>query len=155
MAKTAVKNAKTGIVVKTKPFYGEKKVEKPRKNHENVNRYSKEDLQEFKELISQKLEIARGELKYLQEQLSGSGKLGDHSDSKPKGLDDGTSTSEREYLSQMASRQIQYIGHLEKAMIRIENGTYGICRETGKLIPKERMRAVPHATLSMEAKESK
>ena len=70
-------------------------------------------------------------------------------------MEDGTSTSEREYLSQMASRQIQYIGHLEKAMIRIENKTYGICRETGKLISKERLRAVPHATLSIEAKQGK
>lgn len=79
--------------------------------------------------------------------------MGDDSDARFKGLEDGTSTSEREYLSQMASRQIQYIGHLEKAMIRIENKTYGICRETGRLISKERLRAVPHATLSIEAKQ--
>ena len=122
---------------------------------DNRNRYSDEELQEFKELISGKLEIARGELKYLQEQISRSSEMGDDSDARFKGLEDGTSTSEREYLSQMASRQIQYIGHLEKAMIRIENKTYGICRETGKLISKERLRAVPHATLSIEAKQGK
>lgn len=119
-------------------------------------RYSDEELTEFRELILNKLEAARNELKYLQEQISRSSDLGsDDSDARFKGLEDGTSTSEKEYLSQMASRQIQYIGHLEKALIRIENKTYGICRETGKLISKERLRAVPHATLSIEAKQAK
>ena len=126
-------------------------VEKPK--HENIVRYSDDELEEFKELITGKLEIARAELQNYQEQLSGSGKLGDHSDSKPKGLDDGASTSEREYLNMMASRQIQHVKHLENALMRIENGTYGICRITKKLIPKDRLRAVPHATLSIEAKE--
>ncbi len=119
------------------------------------SRYSDEELHEFKDLIVGKLDVARNELKYLQEQISRSSEMGDDSDARFKGLEDGTSTSEREYLSQMASRQIQYIGHLEKAMIRIENKTYGICRETGKLISKERLRAVPHATLSIEAKQGK
>ncbi|HMU69180.1 MAG TPA: TraR/DksA C4-type zinc finger protein [Chitinophagales bacterium] len=122
---------------------------------DNRTRYSDEELQEFKELITGKLEAARNELKYLQEQISRSSEMGDDSDARFKGLEDGTSTSEREYLSQMASRQITYIGHLEKALIRIENKTYGICRETGKLISKERLRAVPHATLSIEAKQGK
>lgn len=145
-----------------KPYFANRdftKVAKPQvkvlSSTDNRNRYSDEELQEFKELISGKLEIARGELKYLQEQISRSSEMGDDSDARFKGLEDGTSTSEREYLSQMASRQIQYIGHLEKAMIRIENKTYGICRETGKLISKERLRAVPHATLSIEAKQGK
>ena len=145
-----------------KPYFANRdftKVAKPQvkvlSSTDNRNRYSDDELQEFRELISGKLEIARGELKYLQEQISRSSEMGDDSDARFKGLEDGTSTSEREYLSQMASRQIQYIGHLEKAMIRIENKTYGICRETGKLISKERLRAVPHATLSIEAKQGK
>ncbi len=145
-----------------KPYFANRdftKVAKPQvkvlSSTDNRNRYSDDELQEFRELISGKLEIARGELKYLQEQISRSSEMGDDSDARFKGLEDGTSTSEREYLSQMASRQIQYIGHLEKAMIRIENKTYGVCRETGKLISKERLRAVPHATLSIEAKQGK
>lgn len=128
---------------------------KPTANPDNRSRYSDEELAEFKELITTKLEASRNELKYLQEQISRSSEMGDDSDARFKGLEDGTSTSEREYLSQMASRQIQYIGHLEKALVRIENKTYGICRETGKLISKERLRAVPHATLSIEAKQGK
>jgi RNA polymerase-binding transcription factor DksA len=67
-------------------------------------------------------------------------------------MEDGSLTLEREYLTQMAARQLQYIDHLEKALMRIANKTYGICRVTGKLIDKDRLRAVPHATLSMEAK---
>ncbi len=146
----------------TKPIITEQ-VRKIHPIHANGNgidsreksRYSDEELQEFKDLIVKKLEASRSELKYLQEQISRSSDMGDDSDARFKGLDDGTSTSEREYLSQMASRQIQYIGHLEKALIRIENKTYGICRETGKLISRERLRAVPHATLSIEAKQGK
>ncbi|MEZ5013935.1 MAG: TraR/DksA C4-type zinc finger protein [Chitinophagales bacterium] len=122
---------------------------------DNRSRYSDDELKEFEDLIVGKLEAARNELKYLQEQISRSSEIGDDSDARFKGLEDGTSTSEREYLSQMASRQIQYIGHLEKALVRIKNKTYGICRETGKLISKERLRAVPHATLSIEAKQGK
>jgi RNA polymerase-binding transcription factor DksA len=121
----------------------------------NKTRYSDEELAEFRELINKKLENAKSELKYLQEQISRSSELGGDDDARFKGIEDGTMHSEREYLSQMASRQIQYISHLEKALVRIENKTYGICRETGKLISKERLRAVPHATLSMEAKAGK
>lgn len=121
----------------------------------NKTRYSDEELAEFKELIVKKLENSKSELRYLQEQISRSSELGGDDDARFKGIEDGTMHSEREYLSQMASRQIQYISHLEKALIRIENKTYGICRETGKLISKERLRAVPHATLSMEAKVGK
>lgn len=122
--------------------------EKPK--HEKVVRYSDAELAGFKELITDKLSAAREQLKYLQNQLNGSD-IGDSD--KPKDMSDGTTGAEREYLSQMASREIQIIGHLEKALIRIENKTYGICRETGKLIDWARLRAVPHATLSIEAKQ--
>ena len=77
---------------------------------------------------------------------------GDESDNRYMTMEDGSISMEREQLSQMASRQITYIDHLEKALIRIENKTYGICRVTGQLIDKARLRAVPHATLSLEAK---
>ncbi len=121
----------------------------------NKTRYSDSELLEFKDLIAQKVESARKELKYLQEQINHSDETGtDELDHKFGGLEDGASTQEKEYLNQMASRQIQYVNHLEKALIRIENKTYGICRETGKLISKERLRAVPHATLSIEAKKA-
>lgn len=69
-------------------------------------------------------------------------------------MEDGSETLSREEVSQLAIRQEKFISHLENALIRIENKTYGVCRETGKLIPKERLRAVPHATLSIEAKEA-
>lgn len=121
----------------------------------NLTRYSDEELEEFKVLIDQKLKTAREELKYLQGELACTGSQGDDSDARFRGIEDGTSTSEREHLSQMASRQIHFIGHLEKALIRIEQKTYGICRETGRLIPKERLRAVPHTSLSIEAKTGK
>lgn len=112
-------------------------------------RYSDEDLMEFKELILKKLDKARKELEFYQEQIRTNS-----DDSKQSGLEDGTMTMERENLNQMASRQIKFIQHLEKALVRIENKTYGICRESGKLISKERLKAVPHATLSIEAKLS-
>jgi RNA polymerase-binding transcription factor DksA len=118
-----------------------------------TQRYSDSDLAEFRELISRKLESARKELSYLQGLITrrdDSG--GEGEDGRYMTMEDGTLSMEREQLSQMASRQIQFIDHLEKAMIRIENKTYGICRETGKLIDKARLRAVPHATLSVEAK---
>lgn len=160
VSKPIVKTEKPVIIEKPvvkkeiKPVVKQKQqVQKVNGSVDNRTRYSDEELKEFRELIANKLETARSELKYLQEQISRSSEMGDDSDARFKGLEDGTSTSEREYLSQMASRQIQYIGHLEKAMIRIENKTYGICRETGRLISKERLRAVPHATLSIEAKQ--
>ena len=119
-------------------------------------RYSDEELMEFKTLIDKKLEAARSELKYLQEQINRTAEIsGDDSDKSFNSLEDGTGTMEREYLNQMASRQVQYISHLEKALMRIQSKTYGICRETGKLISKERLKAVPHATLSIEAKNAK
>ena len=125
------------------------------KSEKLKTRYNDKELQEFKALIENKLEASRKELKYLHEQINRTADIGgDDSDNKFSGLEDGTGTSEKEYLSQMASRQITYIDHLEKALVRIANKTYGVCRVTGKLISKERLRAVPHATLSIEAKKA-
>ena len=116
-------------------------------------RYSDADLVEFRELIQRKLESAKKELGYLQGLITRKDETGgDGDDGRYMTMEDGSVSMEREQLSQMASRQITYIDHLEKALMRIENKTYGICRVTGKLIDKARLRAVPHATLSMEAK---
>jgi RNA polymerase-binding transcription factor DksA len=122
-------------------------------NGDNRTRFSDSELNEFKKLIVEKLDAARSELKFLQDQINRKDDNGtDDTENKFASPDDGTSTLEREYLSQMAARQALYIDHLDKALSRIQNKTYGICRVTGKLIEKERLRAVPHATLSMEAK---
>lgn len=116
-------------------------------------RYSDSELQEFRELIGRKLEAAKKELTYLHGLITRKDEMsGDETDNRYMTMEDGSLSMEREQLSQMASRQIDFIDKLEKALIRIENKTYGICRVTGKLIDKARLRAVPHATLSMEAK---
>jgi RNA polymerase-binding transcription factor DksA len=116
-------------------------------------RYSDNELNEFKEIITKKLDAARRELSYLQGLITRKDEMGgDTGDTHYMTMEDGSMSMEREQISQMASRQITYIDHLEKALMRIENKTYGICRETGKLIDKARLRAVPHATLSIEAK---
>jgi RNA polymerase-binding transcription factor DksA len=118
-----------------------------------IVRYNDADLAEFRELIQRKLEAAKKELNYLQGLITRKDAMGgDDSDNRYMTMEDGSLSMEREQLSQMASRQITFIDHLEKAMMRIENKTYGICRITGKLIDKARLRAVPHATLSIEAK---
>jgi len=119
---------------------------------ETKTRYSEEELQEFKTLIEERLIEAKEQLDFYRNQLS---ELGESSDAKVKGLDDGISTVESERLITLASRQKKLIRHLENAIIRIENNAYGVCRETGKLISKERLRAVPHATLSIEAKQGR
>lgn len=127
----------------------------PKKGKEKSTktRYSDSELVEFRQLIVEKLEAAKKELKYLQDQISRSGdNTADDTENKYASMDDGGSSMEREYLNQMAARQRLYLDHLDKALVRIQNKTYGICRVTGKLIDKERLRAVPHATLSMEAK---
>lgn len=122
---------------------------------ESITRYSDADLLEFKELIQRKLQSAKAELAYLQGLITRKDGLGgDGSDNKHMTMEDGSLSMEREQLSQMASRQITFTDHLEKALMRIENKTYGICRVTGKLIEKARLMAVPHATLSMEAKST-
>ena len=123
------------------------------KTNEPLVRYSDADLAEFRSLIAKKLEAAKKELAYLQGLITRKDDMGgDETDNRYMTMEDGSMSMEREQLSQMASRQITYIDHLEKALIRIENKTYGICRVTGKLIDKARLRAVPHATLSLEAK---
>lgn len=123
------------------------------KPSEPLVRYSDTELNEFRELIQRKLESAKKELAYLQGLITRKDDMGgDESENRYMTMEDGSMSMEREQLSQMASRQITYIDHLEKALIRIENKTYGICRVTGKLIDKARLRAVPHATLSLEAK---
>lgn len=118
-----------------------------------INRYNDTDLAEFREIIQRKLDSAKKELSYLQGLITRKDEMGgDNDDARYMTMEDGSMSMEREQLSQMASRQITFIDHLEKAVMRIENKTYGICRVTGQLIDKARLRAVPHATLSMEAK---
>jgi RNA polymerase-binding transcription factor DksA len=116
-------------------------------------RYSDAELVEFRDLINKKLDTAKKELAYLQGLITRKDESGDLDEGRYMTMEDGSMSMEREQLSQMASRQIQFIDHLEKAIMRIENKTYGICRVTGKLIDKARLRAVPHATLSIEAKQ--
>ncbi|MBS1598231.1 MAG: TraR/DksA family transcriptional regulator [Bacteroidetes bacterium] len=126
--------------------------------HENTGptmRYSDAELSEFKDLIMKKLDAAKKELNYLQGLITRKDEMGgDDTDNRYMTMEDGSMSMEREQLSQMASRQITFIDHLEKALMRIENKTYGICRVTGKLIDKARLKAVPHATLSIEAKQT-
>ena len=118
-----------------------------------IVRYSDNDLNEFREIIQRKLDSAKKELSYLQGLITRKDEMGgDNDDARYMTMEDGSMSMEREQLSQMASRQITFIDHLEKAVMRIENKTYGICRVTGQLIDKARLRAVPHATLSIEAK---
>ncbi|MBR5215154.1 MAG: TraR/DksA family transcriptional regulator [Bacteroidales bacterium] len=121
-------------------------------NAQEKVRYSDEELAEFKELILEKLARARKDLELLNENVSGKGNNADDTAPTFKLLEEGSSVLSKEENSQLAARQYKYIQNLENALIRIENKTYGVCRMTGKLIPKERLRAVPHATLSVEAK---
>ncbi len=120
-------------------------------NSDEIVRYTDAELQEFDQLLLEKLTQAKEQLEFYLQQIS---EIGQSDDSKIKGLDDGTSTVENERLYTMASRQRKLIQHLENARLRIQNKVYGVCRVTGKLISKERLRAVPHATLSIEAKEN-
>ena len=118
-----------------------------------IVKYGDPDLNEFRDIINRKMETAKKELAYLQGLITRKdGMGGDNDDARYMTMEDGSMSMEREQLSQMASRQISYIDHLEKAIMRIENKTYGVCRVTGKLIDKARLKAVPHATMSLEAK---
>lgn len=118
-------------------------------------RYNDEELKEFKDLIDGKLKEARIDLEGLRGSLSHKDDHGtDDTSPSFKMMEDGSETLSREEISQLALRQEKFITHLENALTRISNKTYGVCRVTGKLIPKERLRAVPHATLSIEAKEA-
>lgn len=121
-------------------------------NDINKNRYSDQELDEFRVIIEEKLHIAKEQLEFYEQQLED---LGENPDIKLRGLEDGTGTMESERLIDLAGRQKKHIQHLENALIRIKNKVYGVCRVTGKLISKERLRAVPHATLSIEAKETR
>jgi len=113
-------------------------------------RYGDQELKEFEQIIDKKLEKSKSELSFYLKQLA---EMADNPDSKIKGLDDGIGTVENERLTTLAARVKKHIQHLENANIRIKNKVYGICRVSGKLISKERLRAVPHATLSIEAKQ--
>ena len=124
---------------------------------DNKTRYSDEELKEFQTLIIGKLDKARDEFKILKETLNRNNDEGTDSTSggNTKVLEDGAETAEKENMSQLAARQLKYITNLENALVRIKNGTYGICSVTGKLISKERLIAVPHTTQSIEAKMMK
>ncbi|NML20425.1 TraR/DksA family transcriptional regulator [Pseudoflavitalea sp. G-6-1-2] len=153
--KVVIPELKTKSVRKYEPDFTKSVLDQP----ENIQtgptmRYSDSELQEFKDLILKKLEQAKKELTYLQGLITRKDEMGgDENENRYMTMEDGSMSMEREQLAQMASRQINYIDHLEKALMRIENKTYGICRVTGKLIDKARLRAVPHATLSIEAKQ--
>jgi len=152
--KVVIPKTTTKSIKKYEPEFTKSVLDTPMyENTGPTQRYSDVDLAEFRELIQKKLDAAKKELVYLQGLITRKDETGDMEDARYMTMEDGSVSMEREQLSQMASRQIQFIDHLEKALMRIENKTYGICRVTGKLIDKARLRAVPHATLSIEAKQ--
>jgi RNA polymerase-binding transcription factor DksA len=154
-AKVTMPEIKTKTVRKYQPDFTKSVLDQPSEQSSGPTmRYSDGELLEFREIITKKLDAAKKELTYLQGLITRKDEMGgDNDDGRYMTMEDGGMSMEREQLSQMASRQISFIDHLEKAMMRIENKTYGICRVTGKLIDKARLRAVPHATLSIEAKQ--
>jgi len=116
-------------------------------------RYTDEELLEFKEIILNKLEVAKAEFRTLQSNLRDGNENGtDSTNNNYLTLDDGADTFEKENLNQLAAHQLKFMKNFEAALVRIENKTYGICKTSGKLIPKERLRAVPHTTQTIEAK---
>ncbi|WP_293588833.1 TraR/DksA family transcriptional regulator [Prevotella sp.] len=119
-------------------------------------RYSDEELQEFKNIINEKLRLARRDFNTMMQQLMNADGNGVE-DTSPtyKALEEGSASQSKEEIAQMANRQQKFIQGLEAALVRIENKTYGIDRITGQLIPKERLRIVPHATLSVESKNAR
>lgn len=120
-----------------------------------VLRYSDKDLAVFKELIEEKIANAEKDLKHFQGQIDYSGNnSGDETGKKLGSMEDGSEALGREKIAQLAHRQRKFIQQLKAAVVRIENKTYGVCRQTGKLISKERLRIVPHTTLSIEAKNA-
>ena len=120
------------------------------------NRYSDEELEEFRQIINEKLEIAQRDYDALKASLmNADNNSTDDTSPTYKVLEEGASTLSKEETTRLAQRQMKFIQSLQAALVRIENKTYGICRETGKLIPKDRLRAVPHATLTIEAKQHK
>jgi len=119
-------------------------------------RYSDDELKEFKDIILQKLSTSRVEFTTLQKSLKDGNENGtDSTNNNYLTLDDGADTFEKENTTLLAARLLKFIQNLEAALVRIENKTYGVCKTTGKLIPKERLRAVPHTTQSIEAKLGK
>jgi RNA polymerase-binding transcription factor DksA len=118
-------------------------------------RYSDEELEEFRAIILDKLEAAKRDYEFLKSTIMNTDG-NDVTDTSPtfKVLEEGASTLSKEEAGLLAQRQMRFIQGLQSALVRIENKTYGVCRETGKLIPKERLRVVPHATLSIEAKQN-
>lgn len=122
---------------------------------EERKRYSDEDLAEFKEIIIEKLDQAKADYEILRATITHTSS-NDTEDTSPtfKVLEEGAATLSKEESGRLAQRQQKFIQHLEAALIRIQNKTYGICRETGKLIPKDRLRIVPHATLCIEVKDT-
>lgn len=152
--KVVIPKTTTKTVKKYEPEFTKSVLDSPSADMTGpTQRYSDSDLVEFRELIMKKLDTAKKELNYLQGLITRKDETGDIDEGRYMTMEDGSVSMEREQLSQMASRQITFIDHLEKALMRIENKTYGICRVTGKLIDKARLRAVPHATLSIEAKQ--
>lgn len=119
------------------------------------NRYSDEELLEFKNLILGKLQKAQEDYEIYKNSIT-HGDGNDIQDTSPtfKVLEEGAATLSKEEAGKLAQRQLKFIQHLQAALVRVENKTYGVCRETGKLIPKERLRAVPHATLCIDAKRN-
>jgi RNA polymerase-binding transcription factor DksA len=119
-------------------------------------RYSDAELEEFRAIINEKLALAQRDYDMLKSSLMGTDG-NDTDDTSPtyKVLEEGANTLSKEETTRLAARQLKFIKDLQAALVRIENKTYGICRVTGKLIPAERLRAVPHATLSIEAKENR
>ena len=119
-------------------------------------RYSDEELEEFRQIINDKLALARRELSIMMGQLNNSDNNGvDDTSPTYKALEEGSASQSKEEIAQMAGRQQKFIQGLEAALVRIENTTYGIDRMTGELIPKERLRIVPHATLSVASKNAR
>ena len=119
-------------------------------------KYTLKELKQFEKLIQEKMDEAKNELEFIKESLVRKNLSGtDSTQGALKTLEDGADTMEKESLSQLAGRQQKFIINLEKALIRIKNGTYGICKDSGKLIDKKRLMAVPHATQSIEAKLKK
>jgi RNA polymerase-binding transcription factor DksA len=152
--KVVIPKTTTRSAVKYEPEFTKSVLDTPMHEHTGPTmRYSDADLVEFREIINKKLDAAKKELTYLQGLITRRDEGGDMDEARYMTMEDGSVSMEREQLSQMASRQITFIDHLEKALMRIENKTYGVCRVTGRLIDKARLRAVPHATLSIEAKQ--
>ncbi len=156
VAKKNTGNFELGVVLRTgrrpEAIINKKKLETETMGEEKL-RYSDEELKEFEILIVDKLDKAKKELVYMKEMLSKKNDQGtDNTGGTMKLLEDGADTLEKENFSQLAVRQQKFVTQLENAVARIKNGTYGICIDTGKLIPKERLKAVPHTQHSIEAK---